>query len=203
MSRVELITNSEEETVALGARLGSVLRAGDFVALEGELGAGKTRLVQGIARGMGLADARVNSPTFVLVNIHPGDHGAAALVHIDAYRLGGLDDLPLLGWDRFADGTNVVVVEWAGRIAGALPESRFGVVIEHAGETKRRIVIEVPDGRAVTGGPVCRVCGAPVPVARRASPFCSDRCKMADLGKWFSGDYLISRPLTERDLEGE
>ncbi len=206
MSHIEVTTNSEEETIALAERLGRSLRAGDVVALEGELGAGKTRFVQGIARGMGLIGARVNSPTFVLVNIYSrGEHGPPprALVHVDAYRLSGPDDLPALGWDRFADGSNVLAVEWAGRIAAALPEERIRVSIEHVGENQRRISIDTPSGRAMGAGAACRVCGGVVPPGRGSSVFCSDRCKMADLGKWFGGDYTISRPLTERDLEGD
>ncbi|MBL8744810.1 MAG: tRNA (adenosine(37)-N6)-threonylcarbamoyltransferase complex ATPase subunit type 1 TsaE [Phycisphaerae bacterium] len=203
MSRVEVTTRSEEETIALGERIGRGLRAGDFVALEGELGAGKTRLVQGIARGMGLRGARVNSPTFVLVNMYAGDAGGVSLVHMDAYRLGGADDLALLGWDRFADGSNVVVIEWADRIEVALPGSCVRVKLEHAGEESRRITIDFPPGRSLGDGAACRVCGAQIGLERGKSAFCSERCKMADLGKWFSGDYTISRPLTERDLDGE
>ncbi|MEC9373298.1 MAG: tRNA (adenosine(37)-N6)-threonylcarbamoyltransferase complex ATPase subunit type 1 TsaE, partial [Planctomycetota bacterium] len=95
IGRIE--TASEEETVALGARLGELLRAGDVVGLDGELGAGKTRLVRGIATGMGAPREMVHSPTYVLMNEYPTERGCA-LVHVDAYRLRGADDLESTGW---------------------------------------------------------------------------------------------------------
>lgn len=197
MTESRIVTNSEEETIALGERLGRTLRAGDVVSLEGELGAGKTRLVQGIARGLGLSTARVNSPTFVLVNMYAGLKDGGALVHVDAYRLGGAEELPALGWDRLTDGSNIVVIEWASRIEAALPRDRIEVGIEHAGAERRAFALRLPADRAMPEA-ACRVCGGPV---RGAGAFCSERCRMADLGRWFGGEYRISRPLTERDLE--
>lgn len=146
-------TRGEDETIALGARLGRLLRPGDFVALHGELGAGKTRLVRGIARGMGLDPSGVTSPTFVVVNVYQSRSArggsSCPLVHLDAYRLTGSDDLPALGWDRLMDGTSVVVAEWAERIGdpGLGSDRCFDVTIEHAGPEERRLRIRSPRGR--------------------------------------------------------
>jgi tRNA threonylcarbamoyladenosine biosynthesis protein TsaE len=200
MSTMTVTTKSEEETIALGERLGRVLRAGDVVALHGELGAGKTRFVRGIARGMGLVDAPVNSPTYVLVNVYGPTARGGSLVHIDAYRLRGEEDLPVLGWDRLADGSNVIVIEWAERIGSALPGEKFDVTMEHVGEESRRVSAVTPEGRGMeSASATCRTCGGAIPSGRSA--FCSERCRMADLNRWFKGDYKISRPMNGRDLD--
>ncbi len=195
-----LITTSESQTASLGERVARALRPGDVVLLRGELGAGKTCFVRGLARGLGIEESAVSSPTFVIVNVYT--KGPASLVHIDAYRLHGPDDLPVLGWDRLIDGMNVVVIEWPERIAEAIPPGGWDVRLEHAGESERRITITPPTGRAVEieAPTKCRTCGQAVP-AVGPSPFCSDRCRLADLNKWFKGDYKISRPINERDLD--
>jgi len=98
-----------EDTRALGARLGPLLRAGDLVVLTGPLGAGKTALVQGIGAGMGV-QGRIASPTFVIARVHPsGRRGGPALVHVDAYRLGSLDEVDDLDLDVSADASVTVV----------------------------------------------------------------------------------------------
>jgi tRNA threonylcarbamoyladenosine biosynthesis protein TsaE len=133
-------TASTEETVALGARLGALLGPGDFVAIEGELGAGKTRLVEGIARGFGVdPDRRIPSPTFTLVNEHPG---RALLVHADLYRLHGAAELEGLGWREYLAGGALVVVEWlsvVGHEASDAPADRLEISIEMLGSDARRI----------------------------------------------------------------
>lgn len=143
---IERVVQSEEETIALGAAIGARLRAGDVLALRGELGAGKTRFVRGVAQGMGLDPRRIHSPTFVLVNEYtPDNAGAPPLVHVDAYRLRGADDLDALGWDRIADGSCVVAIEWVERIADALPREALHVTIEHTGPAQRRIAVAWDD----------------------------------------------------------
>lgn len=193
-------TRNAAQTVALGARLAHTLRPGAFVALEGELGAGKTQFVRGLAQGLGLRTDTVSSPTFVIVNEYDraADTGGARcpLVHVDAYRLGGAEDLDALGWERLIDGSAVLAVEWPGRIAGRLPARRIEVVIEHAGGDTRRIRIT----RVGEAPAPCRTCGAELPVGAEG-PFCSSRCRMADLGKWMSGAYTISRELKDADLD--
>lgn len=108
-------TQTPEETQALARRLAPLLRPGDFLALIGELGGGKTCFVQGLAGGLGV-QGRVSSPTFVLVHYHPGP---IPLCHVDAYRIGP-EELHELGVDEYAR-TGVVAVEWADRVAAAWP----------------------------------------------------------------------------------
>jgi tRNA threonylcarbamoyladenosine biosynthesis protein TsaE len=106
----EFLTASVDETIALGTRLGALLEAGDFVALEGPLGAGKTRIAEGIARGLGVDPAqRIPSPTFTLVNEH---EGRLTLLHVDLYRLESADELEGLGWRDYLERPAVMVVEW-------------------------------------------------------------------------------------------
>lgn len=146
-----VVTRSEAETEALAARLGASLRAGDVVALRGELGAGKTRFVRGLVLGLGGDPRRVSSPTFVLTNhypIAPGS-GPAELVHIDAYRMRGAEELESIGWEAILESGAVVAVEWPERIESALPAARFEVVIEHAGAEERRLAVRPPAGRRV------------------------------------------------------
>jgi tRNA threonylcarbamoyladenosine biosynthesis protein TsaE len=142
-----LTTHTEDETIALGDTLGRLLRAGDCVALVGELGAGKTRFVRGVAQGLSIDPRLVNSPTYVIVNEYePASHSAAApLVHLDAYRLSHGDDLSSLGWSSLEDSEAVVIVEWADRIADAIPPGAVWLTIEHTaeldGSSGRRLVI--------------------------------------------------------------
>ena len=119
---------SAEHTRALGERLGSLLAAGDVVAISGELGAGKTCFVQGIARGLEV-DARVpvTSPTFTLVGEYPA---RVPLRHADFYRVETYRRLEDAGFDDLLDGLGVVVVEWAERFPSALPRERLEVHIE-------------------------------------------------------------------------
>ena len=134
-------THSPDETVELGRTLGRGLAAGDVLALVGTLGAGKTQLTRGIALGAG-ATGRVTSPTFKLVNEYAG---RLKLYHIDAYRLRGARDLAALGCDEFFDGDGAAVVEWADRVAAALPPDHLRVEIEITGTSERRFRL-VPAG---------------------------------------------------------
>ena len=135
---LEFISRSVETTRRLGLRLGSLLQTGDVLHLNGDLGAGKTTLVQGLAQGWGSADP-VSSPTFVLVNLYRRADGAH-LYHLDAYRLAGdaeaLDlDLDVL----LSDGP--LVVEWAERIEAALPAEGVQVHFQLVSETQRDLVL--------------------------------------------------------------
>ena len=205
-------TGSVEQTWELGETLGKSLRPGDVVALRGELGAGKTQLVRGIARGLGIDPGLVHSPTFVVMNEYAASGGAGGgasgerpgvLIHIDAYRLSGEADAETIGLDEaFASGA-VVVVEWPERIEHLLPAGRIEVSIEHAGETSRVITVGAGAGSGgaalLAGVRRCRTCGAALSDESGASVFCSERCRLADLGKWFSGSYSISRELRPDD----
>lgn len=138
-----LVTRSDSETRAVGEALGALLRGGDVVALSGELGAGKTTLVQGIVAGLG-GGARVTSPTFTLINDYETRSGVR-VVHVDAYRLGERVavelDAETLGLDDLLDDPRaVVLVEWAERIAGSLPEERIDILLGYgSGEAERQL----------------------------------------------------------------
>jgi len=119
----------------LGRRLAGVVRAGDLVLLSGPLGAGKTTLTQGLGDGLNVRGP-ITSPTFVIARVHPALAGGPPLVHADAYRLGGLDELDDLDLD-LQDA--VTVVEWGAGIAEGLSEDRLEIVIER-GESEERTV---------------------------------------------------------------
>jgi tRNA threonylcarbamoyladenosine biosynthesis protein TsaE len=136
----ELTTTSPEDTEAAGARLGATLKSGDVVALSGELGAGKTVFVQGLARALGVATG-ATSPTFVLVNEY---RGRMPVHHVDAYRTMSLAELIDLGIEEMMDGDGVTVIEWAERVEPLLPARAVRVRIAGVGDEPRTIVIERP-----------------------------------------------------------
>lgn len=125
------------DTEALGRELAAGLRPGDLVILDGPLGAGKTALTRGIAAGLGV-EGRVSSPTFIIARAHPpGRDGGAGLIHVDAYRLGGLDELDALDLDTdLADC--VVVVEWGEGVAERLTDRHLLVRLRRAANTDVR-----------------------------------------------------------------
>ena len=128
----ELLLKSPAATRALGRRLGAALRPGDFVALTGELGAGKTLLAKAIAEGAKAEPA--TSPTFALVNLY---RGPVPLQHLDLYRVSGAGELFSLGFDDLLAEPAATVCEWADRAAGALPSDRLELSLAHAGERAR------------------------------------------------------------------
>jgi tRNA threonylcarbamoyladenosine biosynthesis protein TsaE len=131
----ELTTTSPEQTRALGRALGAAAAPGDVVALIGPLGAGKTQLAKGIAEGLGIRSV-VNSPTFILMNEHPG---RLRLFHVDAYRLDDPEEALAAGLLDERQAAGVTVIEWADRLAGWLPDELLEIVITpnaHAGDTR-------------------------------------------------------------------
>lgn len=150
---LEYAAATAEDTRDLGRRLGPLLRTGDLVILSGDLGAGKTTFTQGLGSGLGVR-GEVTSPTFVIARVHPSRGTGPGLVHVDAYRLGGLDELDDLDLDASVD-TSVTVVEWGTGVAEALTEDRLEVRITRAtgGDLdERRIVELVPIGTRWLGG---------------------------------------------------
>ncbi|MCU0580468.1 MAG: tRNA (adenosine(37)-N6)-threonylcarbamoyltransferase complex ATPase subunit type 1 TsaE, partial [Desulfobacterota bacterium] len=131
----EVETIGEEATETLGERLASCLQPGDVVALSGELGAGKTCLVRGLARGLGVDDVLVASPSFTLLHEY---EGRLPLYHLDCYRLADPEAMAELGLDDYFQGGGVLAIEWAERVP-YLPEERLEVVIEWLDESRRRI----------------------------------------------------------------
>jgi len=132
-----LVTRSPEETRELGSALGGSLLAGCFVALTGDLGSGKTVLVQGIADGLGCA-GEVSSPSFVIVNEY---RGRVPIYHIDLYRVTDSRSLHDLGYREYFYGDGVTLVEWADRVPDLLPPDRLDVSIELTGAEERRITM--------------------------------------------------------------
>ena len=132
----EILTASEAETSAAGERLAASMDAGAVILLYGDLGAGKTAFVRGLARGLGAPDEEVTSPTFTIVQEYPG---RVTLFHVDLYRLEEreVDDL---GLEELVLGDGVVAIEWAERWRGR-PDDAVEVRIEDAGEDARRIRI--------------------------------------------------------------
>ena len=143
--RIHHLSQSEAQTIDFAASLGRALRSGDIVTLEGPLGAGKTCFVRGLARGLGLDPTLVASPTFIICREYE-DGAGMRLAHIDAYRLRSADDLQAIGWEELlaADGT-AIAIEWPSRIASAIPARRVAVTLAHAGDTLRRIEVDIPD----------------------------------------------------------
>lgn len=131
MSEVTRELPTAQDTQALGHELGRVLRAGDLVVLTGDLGAGKTTLTQGLAEGLGVRGP-ITSPTFVIARVHPSLVDGPALVHVDAYRLGGAAELDDLDLDADLDAS-VTVVEWGEGLVEQLSGDRLEVVLERSG----------------------------------------------------------------------
>jgi tRNA threonylcarbamoyladenosine biosynthesis protein TsaE len=134
----QIETSNVEETLEFGGRLARELQRGDVIALSGELGAGKTALVKGIARGLGIT-VEVTSPTFTLIHEYGG--GRWPLFHIDLYRLDSLPQALAIGIEDYLNGPGVTVIEWAERIASLLPPQTTRIRIESLGENTRRIEI--------------------------------------------------------------
>lgn len=124
----------------MGESLGKKLKAGDVVALVGNLGAGKTVLTKGIAKGLGIRDIRyVNSPTFVIIKEHKGK---IPLYHFDIYRLNKSSMLDAESYEEYFYGDGVTVIEWADKIRAILPKKRIEVKLSVSGEGKRKIEIK-------------------------------------------------------------
>lgn len=140
----EFISRSPEQTRRLGARLGTLLLPGDLVCLSGDLGSGKTTMVQGLAQGWGTLD-QVSSPTFVLVNEYRRPD-QQSLFHLDAYRLKNALEAEDLDLDRMLE-SGALVLEWAERIAQILPPERIWVDLRWLADEQRGMVISVRGAR--------------------------------------------------------
>ena len=133
------VTNSAAETRALGEKLASRLKPGDVVVLEGELGAGKSELARGIAKGLGVTET-VTSPSFTILNVY--ESGRCPLYHFDWYRLESEEELYELGMDEYLGGDGIAVVEWAERCPDAVPENGLRIRLEVTGGESRRITAD-------------------------------------------------------------
>lgn len=131
-------SNSQEETEACAAKVAAVLRPGDVVGLDGDLGAGKTVFVRGIARALGIK-GNIKSPTF---NIVRGYDGAVPLFHFDVYRIEDESELYEIGFDDYMNKDGIVMIEWASKIEDLMPDDAYRITIERTGENSRRIVVK-------------------------------------------------------------
>ena len=146
---LEIASTSVDDTRQIGARIGRLLRRGDVVLLNGDLGAGKTTLTQGIAAGLGVEE-HVQSPTFTLVSEHDGhggDGGSLRLYHLDLYRLRDDADLESFGYQQYLEPVDgVTVVEWPERAGTWLPDGYLLIDFEFVGPAERRLRIEAIGG---------------------------------------------------------
>lgn len=136
----EWISTSVKETQQMAERLARYLKPGDVLALDGDLGAGKTNFTQGLARGLGVT-AVVNSPTFTIIKEYSGRY---PLYHMDVYRLE--DEWEDLGFDEYFYGDGITVVEWPSRIAGSLPDERLWIEFRRADEAQ---IDDTGDGKRI------------------------------------------------------
>lgn len=213
--------NSLEATESVARALAPLLRAGDVIALEGDLGSGKTTFVRAVAGALGIEIGLVSSPTYVIANQYPNRRGPR-LAHVDCYRLSGPEELDSIGWDLLTDGTWIVAIEWPERVGGvgggAIPLEPLRVRLEHGpvrgGAESRLLTIEVPGEwlvrpefpalvRAMRAETRCPITGVPVAPDAPTYPFASEQARMADLNKWFTGGHAISRPIDADDLAGD
>jgi len=140
---LDFISHSEAQTRRLGARLGELLTGGEVIALQGELGTGKTRWVQGVAQGLGV-NVHATSPTFTLVNEYPG---RLTLYHVDLYRIEQAAEALAFGLEDYLYGDGVCIIEWAERVAEVLPPDCLWITLYHLDETKRRITMRADGER--------------------------------------------------------
>jgi len=140
---LDFISHSEAQTCRLGMRLGELLAKGDIIALQGELGSGKTRWVQGVGQGLQV-DQRVTSPTFTLVNEYPG---RLILYHIDLYRIDHTAEALAFGLEDYLYGDGVCLIEWAERVSEVLPPDRLWITFNYLDDTKRRITMQAVGDR--------------------------------------------------------
>ena len=142
----EIITNSPEETFALGEKIGRSAQKGWIIALSGDLGTGKTVFAKGFATGLGITDD-VTSPTFTILQVY--DSGRLPLYHFDAYRIGDEEEMFEIGYEEYFFGDGVTLVEWPEMVEGLIPEEAGMIVIgkdPEKGFDHRKITLTLPDG---------------------------------------------------------
>jgi tRNA threonylcarbamoyladenosine biosynthesis protein TsaE len=132
-------SNSVEQTEAIAADFARNLTGGQVIALEGDLGAGKTQFVRGLVRGLGGEPRAVSSPTYVLLNIY--DKGRLPVYHLDAYRITSPEDFEAIGFTELLEQNGIVAVEWPSRVKDLLPAGVIQIRLRAVGETARSIEI--------------------------------------------------------------
>jgi conserved hypothetical nucleotide-binding protein len=140
MAQSTYITQSQEETFAIGVELGKKAKPGDIFALIGDLGTGKTILAKGIAKGLGI-DEEITSPTFTLLEVY---ESPISLYHFDLYRISNNAELENLFFEEYWFGDGVSVIEWADRAVKRLPEDIYIITLEYIDNNRRKITVEYP-----------------------------------------------------------
>ncbi len=133
---ITFISNSPETTAKFGERLAKKLKPGDILCLTGDLGTGKTTFVKGLAKGLKVDQAKVSSPTFVVMNCYDGK---LPLYHFDLYRLEDIKEMGAIGYDEFLYGEGIAVIEWAERLKELMPKEYLQIQLEHQGPNERVI----------------------------------------------------------------
>ncbi len=137
--RALVYTSGPEETIQLGELIGGMLKPGNLIGICGELGTGKTHLIKGLARGLGVEGRYyVTSPSFTIINEYPG---RMDLNHFDLYRLDEASQLEELGYEEYFYGEGITVIEWAEKVLSLLPQNRLMVEITHVGENRRKFKV--------------------------------------------------------------
>lgn len=146
-NQVILVSRSEEETDRIGSTLASVLTEGLTIAMNGQLGSGKTRLVRSVCAALGINTQLVNSPSFVLLQLYTD--GRIPVAHFDTYRLADIDEFLAIGGDEYLNSDEwLCLIEWAERVVEALPEDRLTINIHQTGETIRTFEITESGARS-------------------------------------------------------
>lgn len=135
----EFVSNSVEETIRIGTDFGKSLKAGDVVCLDGDLGAGKTHFVKGVAQYFGIDPEQVHSPTYTLIHEYEGD---TPVYHFDCYRLKSVQEALEIGAEEYFYGEGVSLIEWPEKIKELIPEEAIWIKISHLSAAKRKIVIQ-------------------------------------------------------------
>ena len=134
----EIYLPTAQETIAFGESLAKFVKPGMIFCLTGNLGAGKTTLVQGLAKGLKVKKTAVNSPTFVLMNIY---EGRLPIYHFDLYRLDNKKEIALLGYEEFLFGDGLAVVEWSEKLGSLMPPEYLQIALEHVDSGGRKVVL--------------------------------------------------------------
>ena len=142
MNKFKIETRNPKETMRLGEYLAQGLKGGDILCLSGDLGSGKTTFVKGLAHGLKIDEKKVNSPTFVLMNVY---EGKLPLYHFDFYRFEDPKEIVGIGYDEFLYGKGVAVIEWAERFGTLMPPERLEIKLSHSGDDSRTLEF-IPHG---------------------------------------------------------
>jgi len=137
---LNIVSHSETETIALGEKMAAMFPNGSLVVLSGELGAGKTVFVKGLAKGMGIREENATSPTFNMVHEY---HGMRELYHFDLYRLKETTELVEIGWDDYLERKGVAVAEWGEKAEELLPDKYYLVEFHSLNDNEREISVSL------------------------------------------------------------